>query len=441
MSLRRHGRLTFAQIQDESGAIQLYLDAAHVGRISAADGDLDYAALNLLDVGDIIEATGPVMRTRRGEISVDVKRIRLLAKSLRPLPDKWAGIANEELRIRQRHLDIIMTPSIRNRFRAISDILQALRAFLVDNDFIEVLTPILQPLYGGGRAKPFTTHLNVLDMDLYLGISQELYLKRMIVAGFERVFTIGRYFRNEGMDRLHHPEFNMLETMTAYQNYEFNMDLIEELYQCVAERVVGSPQMRWGHHQINLEEWTRLSMVDAVSDRLRVDFRRMDDLEAANRLLTEHGLDGVATVGDALVELFESLVVPTLIQPTLVYEHPVEISPLAKRRMDDPRYVERFEIFIGGEEHGDNWTELNDPVELVQRFRRETGLATSDTDFHPLDWDFIEAVEFGMPPTTGLGPGIERLAMLMTNAHTISDVIFFPLLRPRGGSVHNEQEP
>ena len=435
MSWRKHRVMTFADLQDQSGRIQLLLTPEGAPVTVPTEGTLAYDdADRFLDIGDIIEAQGNVTKTRRGEISVDVKRIRILAKSLRPLPDKWHKVTDSEVLSRQRYLDMIMNPDKRDRFRMVSDIQSGIRDYMRQNDFIEFNTPVLQPLYGGGRARPFRTYCNALSTEFYLAISHELYLKRLIVAGFERVYTIGRYFRNEGIDRTHNPEFSMLETMTAFENYLYNMDLTERLYKFLASDVVNKPIVMAGGHEIKLTgEWERAHMADLVAARTKVDFRAISSLEAANEALSLWGLPPEQTIGHAMVTLFEERVTPSLIQPTIVYGHPVEVSPLAKASADDPRFAERFELYINGSEQGDNWSELNDPVELAKRFEAEDvrRKAVDDEEAHPIDHDFVDAVEFGMPPTTGLGPGIERLAMLLTEADAIDDVMFFPLLRPR----------
>jgi lysyl-tRNA synthetase class 2 len=426
MSLRRHGRMTFGSVRDESGDIQVMLRADN---LRDPEGYLSYERLRLLDVGDAVECAGTVTKTRRGEDTVDVAEIKLLAKSLRPLPEKWSGLRDDEARVRLRHLDFLLDRERSARIRAVSEILYAIRSFLHDRAFTEVLTPVLQPQYGGGRARPFTTDVWALGQTFYLAISHELYLKRMIMGGFEQVFTIGRYFRNEGIDRSHNPEFSMLETMSAYQNYEYNMDLTEALYQHVASTAFGRLEFETPGGEVSLAgPWRRVMMVEAVAEATGVDFRSVEDGRAA---LAELGVEAEAsTVGEALVEAFEARVAPALVQPTIVYGHPVEISPLSKRMADDPRYAERFELFIGGIEQGDNWTELNDPEELhdrllAERERRQAG----DEEAHALDIDFVRAMEWGMPPTTGLGPGIERLAMLLTGAEHIDDVMPFPLIR------------
>ena len=434
MSRRGHGQLVFADVQDQSGRVQLMVAGDDLLPTDAAAGNLGYDDVaQLVDIGDIVEAEGTVTKTRRGEVSVKATTLRLLAKSLQPLPDKWHGVTDEEVLARKRYLDLIMNPEKRERFVVVSEILLGIRAFLNERRFVEFNTPVLQPLYGGGRAQPFRTHVNAIASDYYLAISHELYLKRLIIAGFERVFTIGRYFRNEGIDKTHNPEFSMLETMTAFEGYEFNMDLTEALYKHLAADVVGKPVVSVRGRPVDLMgEWPRRSMVDLVREECGVDFRSVDDLDVANQALSDRHLRPQATVGHAVTSLFEEVVAPTLVQPTIVYGYPVEVSPLAKAMADDPRFVERFELYVGGIEQGDNWSELNDPEELRRRLDAEQARRSGggDVEAHPVDHEFLEAMEYGMPPTTGVGPGIERLAMLLTEADSISDVIFFPLLRP-----------
>lgn len=430
MSIREHGQLMFGHIQDQSGRIQLYIKSDELAGTSKEKQILGFDDLKLLDVGDIVQATGIVTKTKRGEISLLAKEIKLLTKSIRPLPDKWEGIKDKELLFRQRYLDMIMNPDKKWRFEMTAKILFAIRELLNSKGFLEIKTPIIQPVYGGSSAKPFRTHINALSDDFYLSISHEIYLKRLIIAGFENVFNIVGYFRNEGIDRTHNPEFNMLETMTAYKNYEYNMELTEELYQYIAKKVFNKNIYNVKGHEVDITKpWTKITMLDAVKKYAKHDFATVKSVEAANKILKEVGLDEkVNSIGEAMFKVFEVKVEKQLIEPTFVYGHPVEISPLAKAMSSDKRFAERFEVYIGGMEAGDNWTELNDPVELFNRFkaqveRRKAG----DEEAHPMDVEFVEAMEYGMPPTTGLGPGIERLAMLFTETEYIDDVLFFPI--------------
>jgi lysyl-tRNA synthetase class 2 len=433
MSWRKQGALAFAHIQDQTGRLQLFLRRNLVQPTDPADGRLGYAETNLLDLGDIIEATGKIIRTERGEISILVESLRLLTKSLRPLPDQWSGLKDREQVLRKRYLDTILERPSFDRFGAACRMIAAIRGFLHERGFLEFQTPAIQPQYGGGTAKPFKTHVNALGCDMYLAISHELYLKRLIVAGYDKVFTIGRYFRNEGIDRSHHPEFSMVETMTAYENYEYNMNLIEDMFRHIAVTVFGKTEFTVRGHVIDFgKPWRRVSMTDAVKEKTGVDFRDLKTVEEANARLAAAGIhEPQPSIGEALVKAFEMTVEKDLVQPTLVHGHPIEISPLAKPLAADPRFVERFEIFIAGMECGDNWSEQNDPVHLLETWRKAYRAEERDAGkFHTLDFDFIEALEYGLPPTTGIGPGIERMVMIFTGQENIDDVIFFPMMRP-----------
>lgn len=404
MSWREHGHLIFGDLNDPSGSIQLYIKD---------DVIKNFTHLNLFDIGDIVEAEGSVTKTKNGTISIEVEELRMLAKSLRSLPEKWEGVQDPEILHRQRYLDLIISPEHKYRFQKAAEILFAIRAFMHKKGFLEIKTPIIQPTYGGTSAKPFKTHVNALGADYYLAVAHELYLKRLITAGFENVYNIVGYFRNEGIDRSHNPEFNMLETMSAYKNYEFNMDLSEELYAHIGREVFNKTVFKIEGEDVDFAKpWRRVSMFDLVKEHT-----------------------GQELIGEKLVEVFENEVEKKLIQPTFVMNHPVEVSPLAKQLESDPRFVERFEIFIGGIEGGDNWSELNDPIELFKRFQdQHKRRLAGDEEAHPMDIEFIEMMEYGMPPTTGLGPGIERLTMMFTEAHSIDEVIFFPMMRPRNWS-------
>jgi lysyl-tRNA synthetase class 2 len=447
MSWRKQGALTFAHLQDQTGRLQLFLRRNLVQATDPADGRVGYAETNLLDLGDIIEATGKVVRTERGEISVLVERLRLLTKAIRPLPDQWSGLKDREQVLRKRYLDTILETASFDRFSIISKMVASIRSFLNERGFLEFTTPIIQSQYGGGTAKPFKTHVNALGCEMYLAISHELYLKRLILAGYDKVYTIGRYFRNEGIDRSHHPEFSMVETMTAYENYEYNMNLIENMFRHVAVHVFGKTEFTVAGHAIDFgKPWRRVSMSDVVKEKTGVDFRTFKTVEEANQQLASLNIrEPQPSVGEALVKAFEMAVEKNLIQPTLVYGHPIEISPLAKPMAEDPRFVERFEIFIAGMECGDNWSEQNDPVHLLETWRKAYRAQERDAGkFHTLDFDFIEALEYGMPPTTGIGPGIERMAMIFTGQENIDDVIFFPMMRaaisPLNASIYGVHE-
>jgi lysyl-tRNA synthetase class 2 len=432
VSWRKQGGLAFGHIQDQSGRIQLFLRKQAVKAKEAALGNIGFAEFSLIDLGDIVEATGKLARTERGEISIFVETFRILTKAIRPLPDQWHGLKDREQILRKRYLDVILTPESQERFASVCRMIASIRGFLNSRGFLEFNTPVIQPQYGGGTAKPFKTHVNALGCDMYLAISHELYLKRLIAAGYDKVYTIGRYFRNEGIDRSHHPEFSMVETMTAYENYEYNMNLIEDMFRHVAKEAFGKTEFKVKGHTVDFAKpWKRISMADAVKEKFGVDFRTIQSVDEANAILQKIQAEGPQpTIGDAMVAAFE-LVEPDLIQPTLVFGHPIEISPLAKPMAEDPRYVERFEIFIAGMECGDNWSEQNDPVRLLETWRKSYNPEERDSgDFHTLDFDFIEALEYGIPPTTGIGPGVERMAMIFTEQENIDDVIFFPLMRP-----------
>jgi len=447
MSWRKQGALAFAHVQDQTGKLQLFLRRNLVQATDASANRLGYGETNLLDIGDIIEATGKVVKTERGEISVLVEELRLLAKSIRPLPDQWSGLKDREQVLRKRYLDAILERASFERFSAVCNMVAAIRSFLNARGFLEFATPIIQPQYGGGTAKPFKTHVNALGCEMYLAISHELYLKRLIVAGYDKVYTIGRYFRNEGLDRSHHPEFSMVETMTAYENYEYNMNLIEEMFRHVGTSVFGKTQFTVRGHEIDFgKPWRRVSMSDAVEEKTGMDFRVCQSVAEANEKLAALNVhEAQPSIGEALAKAFEVAVEKALIQPTLVFGHPIEISPLAKPMAEDPRFVERFEIFIAGMECGDNWSEQNDPVHLLETWRKAYRAEERDAGkFHTLDFDFIEALEYGMPPTTGIGPGIERMAMIFTGQENIDDVIFFPMMRPMvsplNASIYGVQE-
>ncbi len=433
MSWREHGSLIFGNIQDQSGSIQLYIKNDVIENTDKTKCIIGFDELHLLDMGDIVEAKGIVTKTQKGEISVLVTELRLLTKSIRPLPDKWKGLQDKEKIFRQRYLDLIMNPEHKWRFTKLAEVTFAVREFLNSKGFLEIKTPIIQPLYGGTNAKPFETKVNALNSDFYLAISHELYLKRLITAGFENVFNITGYFRNEGIDRTHNPEFQMIETMTAFKNYEYNMDLIEEMYRFIATKVFGKTNFIVQGHEVDFgKDWPRIKMIDAVKTYAGIDFNEVKMIEEAHKILESIGVtDRPNSIGESMVMVFEEKVEHQLIEPTFIYGHPVEISPLAKSMPDDPRFVERFEIFIGGIEGGDNWTELNDPVELYNRFKLQIDRkADGDEEAHPMDLEFLEAIEYGMPPTTGLGPGIERLTMMFTETEYIDDILFFPMMKP-----------
>lgn len=427
LARRGHGKATFCDLQDRAGSIQIYVRRNDVG----AD---QYAIFKKVDLGDIIGVEGTVFKTRMGEISIQVAGFTLLSKSLRPLPEKWHGLRDVELRYRQRYLDLIVNPEIREVFITRSRIVAAIRRFLDDRDFLEVETPMMQPLAGGATARPFKTFHNALGMPLFLRIAPELYLKRLLVGGLERVYEINRNFRNEGISTRHNPEFTMLEIYQAYADYEVMMDLTEELITHVVDKVRGQSELPYGEHVIDWSQpWARLSMVDAVRRETGVDFATLSEGEAV-AAAREFGLEPEAGLpwGEALNYVFEAAVEPGLVQPTFIYDYPVEISPLAKRRADDPRFTYRFELFAAARELANAFSELNDPIDQKARFmaqleKRDQG----DEEAHVYDEDYVTALEYGMPPAGGLGIGIDRLVMLLTDSQSIRDVILFPLLKPR----------
>jgi lysyl-tRNA synthetase class 2 len=442
MLWRKQGAMAFGQVQDQTGTIQIILRRDTLKETSPSDGNIGYADVRLMDVGDIIEAHGPVGKSLKGEISVMTTELRILTKAIRPLPDKWSGLQDREMVLRKRYLDTVTSPERIGHFEAISKMVSSAREFLNQRGFLEFTTPIIQPQYGGGTARPFTTHVNALGCDMYLAISHELYLKRLITAGFDKVYTIGRYFRNEGIDRSHHPEFSMIETMTAYENYEYNMELVEGLFRHLATSVFKKSVFNVRGHQVDFAQpWKRISMLDALRQVTNIDFGAIPSLDEANAALASLGIhEAQTTIGAAMLRAFEERVQPTLIQPAIVYGHPAEVSPLAKPMPSDPRFVERFEIFVAGMELGDNWTEQNDPEALLERWRMAQAARTTDelgeSEIPPLDYDFIETLEYGMPPTTGIGPGIERMAMIFTEEEDIYNVIFFPLMKPTLSTVN-----
>ncbi|MCD6520742.1 MAG: lysine--tRNA ligase [Anaerolineae bacterium] len=429
MTIRVMGRSTFAHIADGSGRIQIYLRRDLLGEES-------YELFRRqVDVGDFIEAEGPLFRTRTGEITVEVHDWRLIAKALRPLPEKWHGLKDVETRYRQRYLDLIANEEVRQIFILRSKIIRAIRRFLDERGFLEVETPILQPIYGGAAARPFTTYHNALDRTLYLRIADELYLKRLIIGGFDKVYEIGHNFRNEGISVKHNPEFTAIEIYQAYADYNDMMRLVEELFSSVAQEVLGTTTITFQGHEINLAPpWRRLTMREAILQESGIDIEEHRDYESLWQAAEERGikLTKQPNWGKLVEKLFAETVEPTLIQPTFITDYPVEISPLAKRKPEAPHLVERFEFFIGGLECGNAFTELNDPLDQRERFLAQRKEAEGgDEEAHPMDEDFLLAMEHGMPPTGGLGFGIDRMVMLFTDQTSIREVILFPQLRSK----------
>ncbi|MBN1300254.1 MAG: lysine--tRNA ligase [Melioribacteraceae bacterium] len=440
MAIRRMGKASFAHIQDKHGRIQIYLKRDDIGD--------SYNAFKLLDIGDIIGITGYVFKTKTGEISVHARELKLLAKSIRPIPiakevvdengnrTVYDQFADRELRYRQRYVDLIVNPDIKEVFKKRSAIVSHIRKFLDENEFIEVETPVLQPLYGGAAARPFITHHNTLDMRLYLRIADELYLKRLIVGGFDRVYEISKDFRNEGIDKTHNPEFTMLELYVAYKDYNWMMEFVEQMVGNVCKEVFGKMEFEVEGKKIDFTgPWKRVSMVNEIQKHTGINVISSSK-EALQKELKERGieLNGGESKGKMIDQLFEATIQPGLIQPTFVMDYPVELSPLAKKHRSKEGLVERFEGFILGREICNAFSELNDPIDQRQRFESQARMGEEgDEEAHLIDEDYIKAMEYGMPPTAGLGVGIDRLVMLLTNQPSIRDVILFPHMRPDKG--------
>jgi lysyl-tRNA synthetase class 2 len=427
MLKRVQGKAGFATIQDPSGRVQVYVRQDKVGPES-------YELFDKLDIGDFIAVEGVIFKTNKGEVSVNADTFKLMTKSLRPLPDKHHGLKDVEQRYRQRYLDLIVNPDVRRTFVLRSKIIQAMRRFFDDNGFLEVETPTLHAIAGGAAARPFITHHNALDMTLYMRIAIELHLKRLIVGGLERVYEIGRVYRNEGMSTRHNPEFTMLELYQAYADYTDIMTLTENCIASIAQQVLGTTKITYQGLEVDLTpQWRRASMVDLVKEATGVDFRAVLSDEEAHALAQKHSVkvEKAWKVGHILNAFFEEFVEHTLIQPTFVTGHPVEISPLAKKNAEDPRYTDRFELFIVGREHANAFSELNDPIDQRERFEAQLKEREQGNDeAHEMDEDYVQALEYGMPPTGGLGIGVDRLVMLLTDSASIRDVLLFPHMRP-----------
>ena len=427
MAKRVQGKAGFMDIMDDQGRIQLYVSINELGAEIMAQ-------VKTWDVGDIVGVEGFVFKTRTGAISVHVQKIELLSKSLRPLPEKFHGLTDTDQRYRRRYVDLIMNAEVKETFRRRSLILKEIRAFLDERGFLEVDTPILTPFEIGASARPFFTHHNTLDMDMVLRIETELYLKRLIVGGMERVYEVGRIFRNEGMDTKHNPEFTTIELYQAYTDFHGVMDLVEDMMKRVAERVCGGLVVPYQGQQIDLGRWERLTMAEAVKKYAGVDFADWKTDEDAIAAAKEHHVElpEQKTKGAILAEFFDAFVEEKLIQPTFIYDYPVEISPLAKRKPDDPAFTERFEYFINATEFGNAFTELNDPIDQRLRFEKQVAdrKALDPECRAQVDYDYVEALEYGMPPTGGLGFGVDRLVMLLTDSASIRDVLLFPTMKP-----------
>ncbi|MGR6837146.1 lysine--tRNA ligase [Syntrophomonas erecta] len=428
MSKRRHGKAGFADMHDLSGSIQLYFRKQDVG-------EEKYELFKKMDIGDILGIKGEVFRTQKGEISIHVRDFTYLSKSINPLPEKWHGLKDVELRYRQRYVDLIVNPEVKEVFIKRSRIIKEMRNYLDSRGFLEVETPMMQPIAGGAAARPFITHHNALDIDLYLRIAPELYLKRLIVGGLERVYEINRNFRNEGISTRHNPEFTMLELYQAYADYQIMMELTENLISTVAMKVNGSMEVEFEGQIINFAPpWRRIPMLDAIKEHTGLDFTVITTDEEARQAARGLNMEisAQATRGEIINEVFEEFVEDKLIQPTFIYGHPVEISPLAKRNQQNPQFTDRFEVFIMQREIANAFSELNDPIDQKERFVKQMEKrAGGDVEAHMMDEDYINALEYGMPPAGGLGIGIDRVVMLITGSPSIRDVILFPTLRPR----------
>jgi lysyl-tRNA synthetase, class II len=429
MTVRVMGKSTFAHLADGSGRLQIYVRRDVVG-------DETYELfVKDIDVGDFIAAEGHLFRTRTGEITLEVKGLRLLSKTLLPLPEKWHGLKDVEVRYRQRYLDILSNDDVRRIFVTRTHMVSAVRRFLDERGFLEVETPVLQPIYGGATAKPFTTHHDALDRTLYLRIADELYLKRLIVGGFDRVYEIGHNFRNEGISTRHNPEFTAIEVYQAYADYHDIMQMVEQIYSTVAQQVLGSMIITYQGAQIDLTPpWRRVTMRDAILERSGIDIQMYADYASLWEAAAAHGfkLAKQPTWGKLVEKLFDESVQAQLIQPTFLLDYPIEISPLAKKKPGSANIVERFEFFIGGLECGNAFSELNDPLDQRERFTAESyAAAAGDEEAHPLDEEFLTTMEHGMPPTGGLGFGIDRMVMLFTDQESIREVILFPQLRSK----------
>ncbi len=427
MSKRVMGKASFSDVSDREGKIQVYVRRDDVG-------EEPYKQYKRYDIGDIVGVKGTVFRTAKGEISIHATEVQLLSKSLQPLPEKWHGLTNVDLRYRQRYVDLIINPEVKQTFILRSQIIKAIRAFLDARGYIEVETPILNTIPGGAAARPFITHHNTLDIDMYLRIATELHLKRLIVGGLERVYEMGRIFRNEGMSIKHNPEFTTIELYEAYTDYHGMMELAEAMISGVAQQVLGTAVITYQGEEIDLSPgWNRMTMIDAVKEYTGVDFNTIETDADALAAVKSMGIEveGEKTRGELINLAFEEKVEENLVQPTFIMDYPVEVSPLAKRKADDPRLTERFEIFITRREMGNAFTELNDPIDQRERFIKQVeAREKGDEEANMMDEDFLNALEYGMPPTGGLGIGIDRLVMLLTDSYSIRDVLLFPTMKP-----------
>ncbi|HHX70021.1 MAG TPA: lysine--tRNA ligase [Gallicola sp.] len=437
MTKRGHGKVSFMDLQDSTGRIQLFNRMNDIG-------EEEYEAVKTLDIGDIVGVEGEIFTTKTGEISVRTKKITLLTKSLQILPEKWHGLKDTDLRYRQRYVDLIVNPEIKDVFVTRSKIISAIRKFLDGRGFLEVETPILNTIAGGANARPFITHHNTLDIDMYLRIANELFLKRLIVGGFDKVYEMGRMFRNEGMDHSHNPEYTAIELYQAYGDYEDMMDITENMVSTIAQEVLGTMKVNYQGTELDFTPpWKRITMVDAIKEYSGVDFNTIETAEEAMKIAKEKEveIDEDLTRGEIISEFFEAFCEDHLIQPTFVIKHPVEVSPLAKRDPEDPRFTQRFEAFVYGNELANAFSELNDAIDQKQRFEKQVeAREKGDEEAQMMDYDFINALEIGLPPTGGLGIGVDRLVMLLTNQSSIRDVLLFPTMKPVGIEKENIEE-
>jgi len=425
MNSRDLGKISFGVLQDSSGKIQITLQEKKTSEKIRA------FFKKYIDTGDIIGVEGTIFRTKRGELSVLIKDLKLLTKAILPLPEKWHGLQDKEERYRKRYLDLIINPEVREIFKKRAKAISAIREFLTKRDYLEVETPILQPIYGGTSARPFESKLNALDMKVYMRISNEMYLKRLIAGGYDKIFEFSRDFRNEGIDATHNPEFTLMETMCAYADYKKNMDLVEEMFEHIVKKVCGKTKISYQGKEIDFKRpWKRITLVDAIKKFANFDVEKLSDLELKQKLKESKIELSVFKRGVAIEEIFSKLVEPKLIQPAIIYDYPFETCGLAKPKSDNPKYSERFEPYINGWELGNVYSELNDPKVLQEYWEEQEKLLSKDQESQRMDEDFLNMLKVGMPPTSGVGIGVDRLVMLLTDSPSIRDVIFFPFMRP-----------
>ena len=428
MAKRIMGKASFCHIQDSEGRIQSYVSTNDLG-------EEKYKEFKTYDIGDIVGIKGYAFKTKTEEISVHATEVTLLCKSLRPLPEKWHGLKDTDLRYRQRYVDLIVNPQVKETFLLRNKIIRFIRKFLDERGYLEVETPVLSTIAGGAAARPFTTHHNTLDLDMYLRIANELYLKRLIVGGFDKVYEMGKMFRNEGMSIKHNPEFTNIELYSAYEDYNDMMDITEDLFSELASELYNKTTINYQGTEINMAKgFKRITMMGAIKEVTGIDFNEIKNDEEARNIAKniEVEVTDNETWGKVMNEVFEAKVEETLIQPTFIYDYPIEVSPLTKKKPEDPRLVERFEVFIGGREYGNAYSELNDPIDQRERFERQAKMRDAgDEEANMMDDDFINALEYGMPPTGGLGIGVDRLIMLLTDSYSIRDVLLFPTMKPQ----------